>query len=102
MTKSITFIGCGNMAQAMICGITAAKEKYQITVIENDKKKKVRASSRCEFWRSRELHIFHVDPIRETNVKQIINGPNRAQENGPSIAHQMNGPNRVQQMNGPK
>lgn len=39
MTKSITFIGCGNMAQAMICGITAAKEKYQITVIENDKKK---------------------------------------------------------------
>ena len=38
MTSEITFIGCGNMAQAMISGLSASKNRYQINVIENDQK----------------------------------------------------------------
>ena len=36
MTK-ITFVGCGNMAQAMISGLRASKQKYHIYVIEKNK-----------------------------------------------------------------
>ena len=38
MTSEITFIGCGNMAQAMISGLSASKNRYQINIIENDQK----------------------------------------------------------------
>jgi len=39
MTK-ITFIGCGNMAQAMISGLRASKQKFHIYVIEKNEELK--------------------------------------------------------------
>lgn len=39
MTK-ITFVGCGNMAQAMISGLRASKQKFHIYVIEKNKELK--------------------------------------------------------------
>ena len=35
MTK-ITFVGCGNMAQAMISGLRASKQKFHIYVLEKN------------------------------------------------------------------
>ena len=39
MTK-ITFVGCGNMAQAMISGLRASKQKFHVCVIEKNKELK--------------------------------------------------------------
>ena len=39
MTK-ITFVGCGNMAQAMISGLRASKQKFHIYVIEKNEELK--------------------------------------------------------------
>ena len=47
MTK-ITFVGCGNMAQAMISGLRASKQKFHIYVIEKNKELKNRDSTRTK------------------------------------------------------
>src|SRR6056300_1169567 len=61
MTK-ITFIGCGNMAQAMISGLRASKQKFHIYVIEKNEQLKNKIQ--------KELKVEIVDNLdhHQTNI----------------------------------